>query len=236
MSSQPFRRMKGKKCRVVIASLPLPVQYRNEKRAMSQHRWRTIWNSSFGWLLGLFHFRSEWEGGSYKTYLLKCKTCTKKNTDLPCRSGSILYRLVGASIGSPSFSMSSASSLGPCRGELFNGHWMTNEVIQCLNIDLVVPSFHDHTKANEAPQYWLTITSLERTLTYLEVGCESQPIANRSQLVICSLLGYPHFTMSEYWLLKQLRLNHPLEHIQKPKLAKLNVRVETSTTDFIIHS
>ena len=149
MASQPFRRMKGKKCRVVIASLPLPVQYRNEKRAMSQHRWRTIWNSSFGWLLGLFHFRSEWEGGSYKTYLLKCKPCTKKNTALPCRSGSILYRLVGASIGSPSFSMSSASSLGPCRGELFNGHWMTNEVIQCLNIDLVVPSFHDHTKVTK---------------------------------------------------------------------------------------
>ena len=31
-----------------------------------------------------------------------------------------------------------------------------------------------------------------------------------------------------------LRLNHPVEHIQKPKLAKLFVRVETSTTYFII--
>ena len=41
--------------------------------------------------------------------------------------------------------------------------------------------------------------------------------------------------MGEHWLLKQLRLNHPVEHIQKPNVAKLYVRVETSTTYFIIH-
>ena len=43
-------------------------------------------------------------------------------------------------------------------------------------------------------------------------------------------------TMGEQWLLKQFRLNHPVEHIQKPKLPKLYVRVETSTSYFIIHN
>ena len=41
-------------------------------------------------------------------------------------------------------------------------------------------------------------------------------------------------TMGEQWLLKQFSLNHPVEHIQKPKLPKLYVRVETSTSYFII--
>ena len=43
-------------------------------------------------------------------------------------------------------------------------------------------------------------------------------------------------TMGEQWLLKQFSLNHPVEHIQKPKLPKLFVRVETSTRYFIIHN
>ena len=43
-------------------------------------------------------------------------------------------------------------------------------------------------------------------------------------------------TMGEQWLLKQFCLNHPVEHIQKPKLPKLYVRVETSTSYFIIHN
>ena len=43
-------------------------------------------------------------------------------------------------------------------------------------------------------------------------------------------------TMGEQWLLKQFSLNHPVEHIQKPKLPKLYVRVETSTSYFIIHN
>ena len=47
--------------------------------------------------------------------------------------------------------------------------------------------------------------------------------------------GYPP-TMGEQWLLKQFCLNHPVEHIQKPKLPKLYVRVETSTSYFIIHN
>ena len=41
-------------------------------------------------------------------------------------------------------------------------------------------------------------------------------------------------TMGEQWLLKQFCLNHPVKHIQKPKLPKLYVRVETSTSYFII--
>ena len=43
-------------------------------------------------------------------------------------------------------------------------------------------------------------------------------------------------TMGEQWLLKQFCLNHPVQHIQKPKLPKLYVRVETWTTYFIIHN
>ena len=43
-------------------------------------------------------------------------------------------------------------------------------------------------------------------------------------------------TMGEQWLLKQFCLNHPVEHIQKPKLPNLYVRVETSTSYFIIHN
>ena len=31
-------------------------------------------------------------------------------------------------------------------------------------------------------------------------------------------------------------LDHPVEHIQEPKLPKLYVRVETSTSYFIIHN
>ena len=42
--------------------------------------------------------------------------------------------------------------------------------------------------------------------------------------------------MSEHWLLEQLSLNHTIEHVQKPKLAKLYVRVETYTSYFIIHN
>ena len=43
-------------------------------------------------------------------------------------------------------------------------------------------------------------------------------------------------TLGQQWLLKQFCLNHPVEHIQKPKLPKLYVRVETSTSYFIIHN
>ena len=43
-------------------------------------------------------------------------------------------------------------------------------------------------------------------------------------------------TMGEQWLLKQFCLNHPVGQIQKPKLPKLYVRVETSTSYFIIHN
>ena len=48
--------------------------------------------------------------------------------------------------------------------------------------------------------------------------------------------GLQRRTMGEQWLLKQFSLNHPVEHIQKPKLPKLYVRVETSTSYFIIHN
>ena len=50
------------------------------------------------------------------------------------------------------------------------------------------------------------------------------------------LLLPPPPTMGEQWLLKQFCLNHPVDHIQKPKLPKLYVRVETSTSYFIIHN
>ena len=43
-------------------------------------------------------------------------------------------------------------------------------------------------------------------------------------------------TMGEQWLLKQFCLNHPVEHIQKPKLPKLYVRVETLSNYFINHN
>ena len=43
-------------------------------------------------------------------------------------------------------------------------------------------------------------------------------------------------TVGEHWLLKQFSLNHPVEHIQKPKLPELYVRVETSSAYFIIHN
>ena len=46
----------------------------------------------------------------------------------------------------------------------------------------------------------------------------------------------PPPTLGQHWLLKQFSLNHPVEHIQKPKLPKLYVRVETSTSYFIIHN
>ena len=42
--------------------------------------------------------------------------------------------------------------------------------------------------------------------------------------------------MGEQWLLKQFCLNHPVEHIQKPKLPKLYVRVETSISYSITHN
>ena len=51
-----------------------------------------------------------------------------------------------------------------------------------------------------------------------------------------SLRGYPPPTLGQHWLLKQFCLNHPVEHIQNPKLPKLYVKVETSTTYFIIHN
>ena len=41
-------------------------------------------------------------------------------------------------------------------------------------------------------------------------------------------------TVGKHWLLKQFSLNHHVEHIQKPKLPKLYVRVETSTSYLII--
>jgi len=50
----------------------------------------------------------------------------------------------------------------------------------------------------------------------------------------CLQTGPP--TLGQHWLLKQFCLNHPVEHIQKPKLPKLYVKVETSTTYFIIHN
>ena len=51
----------------------------------------------------------------------------------------------------------------------------------------------------------------------------------------CPLRGSPS-TLGQHWLLKQFCLNHPVEHIQKPKLPKLYVRVETFTSYFIIHN
>ena len=43
-------------------------------------------------------------------------------------------------------------------------------------------------------------------------------------------------TLGQHFLLKQFCLIHPVEHIQKSKLPKLYVKVETSTTYFIIHN
>lgn len=51
-----------------------------------------------------------------------------------------------------------------------------------------------------------------------------------------AVMYYTPPTLGQHWLLKQFCLNHPVEHIQKPKLPKLYVRVETSTSYFIIHN
>ena len=66
----------------------------------------------------------------------------------------------------------------------------------------------------------------------------SSPSPPPSQLpsVPSALVTPVTLKMGEHWLLKQLSLNHPAEHIQQPKLAKLYVRVETSTSYFIIHN
>ena len=46
----------------------------------------------------------------------------------------------------------------------------------------------------------------------------------------------PQPTLGQQWLLKQFCLNNPVEHIQRPKLPKLYVRVETSASYFVIHN
>ena len=43
-------------------------------------------------------------------------------------------------------------------------------------------------------------------------------------------------TVGEHWLLKQFSLNHPVEHLLKPKLAKLHVDMETSFSFSINHN
>ena len=55
------------------------------------------------------------------------------------------------------------------------------------------------------------------------------------QKKVSGIGGYPP-TLGQHWLLKQFCLNHPVKDFQKPKLPKLHVRVETSTTYFIIHN
>ena len=55
----------------------------------------------------------------------------------------------------------------------------------------------------------------------------------RPQKLHCSRGGG---TLGQHWLLKQFCLDHPVEHIQTPKLPKLYVKVETLTTYFIIHN
>ena len=62
-------------------------------------------------------------------------------------------------------------------------------------------------------------------------GTQTDEFSEKFQTAIA-----PPPTMGEQWLLKQFCLNHPVEHIQKPKLPKLYVRVETSTSYFIIHN
>ena len=51
-----------------------------------------------------------------------------------------------------------------------------------------------------------------------------------------SFLYPPPPTLGQHWLLKQFSLNHPVEYIQKPKLANLYVRVKTSSSYFIVHN
>ena len=51
-----------------------------------------------------------------------------------------------------------------------------------------------------------------------------------------NLLVTHHHTLGQQWLLKQFCLNNPVEHIQKPELPKLYVRLETWTSYFIIHN
>ena len=43
----------------------------------------------------------------------------------------------------------------------------------------------------------------------------------------------PPPTVGEHWLLKQFSLNHSVEHLQKPKLAKRYVSIEICTSYFI---
>ena len=46
----------------------------------------------------------------------------------------------------------------------------------------------------------------------------------------------PPPTVGEHWLLKQFSFNHPVEHLQQFKLAKLCDSIETSTTYLAIHN
>ena len=82
-----------------------------------------------------------------------------------------------------------------------------------------------------APLYLVTYTkSMSLVIhNWLSVWIISNHPSNRE--IEC----YPH-TMGEHWPLKKFSLNHPVKHIQKPKLPKLYVRVETSTSYFIIHN
>ena len=62
------------------------------------------------------------------------------------------------------------------------------------------------------------------------------PLQVARQIVVRWYSGEREGTLGQHWLLKQFCLNHPVEHIQKPKLPKLFVKVETSNTYFIIHN
>ena len=90
-----------------------------------------------------------------------------------------------------------------------------------------------------APDGLLQILSNGLVLTSgtvtLDLGVRVVKYESQSVSFCCSPSAPPP-TMGEQWLLKQFCLNHPVEHIQKPKLPKLYVRVETSTSYFIIHN
>ena len=81
----------------------------------------------------------------------------------------------------------------------------------------------------------INVETLSRLITSILIG--KHDIGSHSPLPsFPPVVGRGGGTMGEQWLLKQFCLNHPVEHIQKPKLPKLYVRVETSTSYFIIHN
>ena len=103
-------------------------------------------------------------------------------------------------------------------------------VHQLLQPHSLIVSFIEHPGGRPLDKSHMKIKSL--TVTRIMYACQLL----RAHSGHWYIKGPPPRTLGQHWLLKQFCLNHPVEHIQKTKLPKLYVRVETSTSYFIIHN